>query len=149
YYAFFACYLLLIAGAGAAVHRRKLHPLYTALTFIAITCAGVLANISPSLLFHHEHGNNPDVGRRLAIESEMYGMKVAQLILPIPRHRIPALASLRGEYEANSVSSTENALAALGTAGAAGFLFLLGRLLFRRRALDGSQEVPLDGLLDG
>ena len=144
YYAFFACYLLLVAGAGGALERRRLAPLYTALLCIAVTTAGVVINFLPSLIYTHRYGHNTGVSGRQWYEAEMYGMKVAQLLLPIPGHRNDTAAKMRADYDLASVSSNENAIAALGGIASIGFLILVGRLLFRRRSVGGPQA--LDGL---
>lgn len=144
YYAFFACYLFLIAGASAALQRRRLRPLLTGVLFVAVTGAGVVANILPNLIYQHHCGKNPDVGRRVLIEAELYALRLAQIVLPVPHHRIPAFARLRAEYEGALLSSGETMMAVLGTAGTIGFLTLLIRLLYRRTTAGGPRT--LDGL---
>lgn len=138
YYAFFTCYLFVVAGAAAALERKRLYPLYAAVLLIGVTVAGLLANIGNSFFFTRANGPNEEgVARRHALEAEIYGMKIAQLLLPVPGHRIGFLARKRSAYDAHSVSSNENTFAALGAAGAAGFCVLIALLLARQsRAIE-------------
>jgi phosphoglycerol transferase len=139
YYAFFGCFFLLVAGAASACERKCWRPLVGAGLFILLVTAGVLANVAPNLAYRLGHGANPAAINRPSGHAEIYGMKVAQLLLPTPEHRVKILKKLRDTYTAQAPLCNENDIAALGFVGSAGFLFLIGRLLRRARpAADGS-----------
>jgi phosphoglycerol transferase len=148
YYAAFSCYLLLVAGACAAVARRKLHPLGSAAILAAVIAAGVAANVAPKVLYAREHGPNPAVGRREPSDVEFYALKVAQLLLPEHGHRVGALARLRERYDrAQTAPPHENDAAGLGVVGAIGFLALLGAVVLRRAKGEDTESTRLvDGL---
>jgi phosphoglycerol transferase len=132
YYAFFACGFLLIAGLAGTVRQKRWYPLASgsALTCVLIS-AGVL-NISPTLLYAAEHGKNKIAGVRAVGESEIYGLKLTQLLLPVGGHRIDALAQVNHKYNNNPIAKgNENQVSTLGIVGCVGFLFLLARSLFR------------------
>jgi phosphoglycerol transferase len=131
YYPFFTCYLLLIAGIAAAFLRRTARPLGLAAILIAVTFATVLINASPTLIYLYKHGDAHVTERSLA-GPEIYGLKIAQLLLPITGHRVGFLNSIKKNYNENTVM-TENDAAALGLVGSLGFLGLLARLFYRRR----------------
>src|SRR5205823_2616769 len=71
------------------------------------------------------------VAARNYTEAEIYGLKIAQLLLPINGHRIERWAELKARYHLNPLTN-ENQNSALGVMGSIGFLFLVGRLLYRK-----------------
>ena len=131
YYAAFACLLLLFTGALNAVRESRLSPLGLPAALAVVIVLGSAINLLPSELYWHGHGKNPAVGRRSASESEFYGLKVSQLLLPVTGHRIEALANGKDDYNATMPLVNENDDASLGMIGACGFLLLLGSLCVR------------------
>ncbi|HZN12281.1 MAG TPA: hypothetical protein VFC61_11405, partial [Blastocatellia bacterium] len=127
YYSFFACYLLLVAGLFLAVFRRRAGATLAPLLLAGAIFATLFANLSPSIFYRLRHGTT-DTAQRVPAEAETFGLKIAQLLLPVTGHRVPALAELKGQYNANPLV-TENDDATLGLIGSLGFLLLLGRLL--------------------
>jgi phosphoglycerol transferase len=147
YYAFFACFLLLVAGLAGSLSLKRFRPLAAACILVFATTVGFVANVYPSLIYIHENGVNPmmEGSHRDPAFAETYGLKIAQLLLPIGNHPIEALAELRCRYSAPPRPLiNENETASLGLVGSIGFLLLLGRLLFRRPPATGGQ--PGDGL---
>ena len=132
YYSFFSCFFLLIAGAVGYLNRRNAGALFTSWVLIGVICAGVALQMAPSWIYKMSHGDNPLVVLRSPHETEEYGLKIAQLLLPVTRHRVPSMAQLRERYDRTAPLTNENRFAALGLAGSVGFLVLLIGL-FRRR----------------
>jgi hypothetical protein len=156
YYAFFACFLLGVAGIAAASYRRRVAPLLNSLIVIVLISGTVAVNIAPNLL----HGRR-ETAARPAGDAETFGLKIAQLLLPIGGHRVSSFAKAKAEYN-NAPLVNENDAAALGIMGSAGFLFLLGWIAFRlmrsdprwlnpreRRLLDRSALLLLTATLLG
>jgi phosphoglycerol transferase len=143
YYAFFACYLLLVAGMASCITQRKIQPLAPALVLIAILFVGVYANLYPSYAFWRTHGKNPTVAVRAFQESEVYALKIAQLFLPVSGHRLGYLKDLESRYQQQT--SLLNTNDYLGVVGCCGFLLLLARLP-RRRSRSAKPSL-LDDLL--
>jgi phosphoglycerol transferase len=147
YYAFFACFLLAVAGVASAWFRRRLAPLAVAAVLAGVVAVTVGASLAPAARSRREHGPNPlaEDTRRHHGESELGGLKLAQLLLPATGHRFPPLAALKARYNAPPTPLvTENDLAALGLLGSFGFVLLLGRLLPLARG--GRRLKPLDAL---
>jgi phosphoglycerol transferase len=142
YYAYFACFFLLVAGTCSSLFRKRLQPLVDAGLLITIVIAGVLLNVAPSLWYAHLHGTNDEAVKRVWIGAELYSLKTTQLVLPIPEHRVAGLANLRTKY--NDDPSNESSFCSLGLVGSIGFLLLLGRLLYRKPG--GPPPRPQDGL---
>ncbi|MFZ0748550.1 MAG: hypothetical protein WAM70_04245, partial [Pyrinomonadaceae bacterium] len=144
YYAFFACFFILIGGITAAVAYRNLRYCLPAIIFIGVISAGLLANLTPNLIYLYRHGN-PQVAQRGLRDTETYGLKIAPMLLPIRDHRIPSLAKLTEGYSTQA-PSVASEMAPLGLFGSVGFLVLLGWLVFFKDA--GPRFAGTRGLLN-
>jgi phosphoglycerol transferase len=147
YYAFFACFLLIVAGTARCCAYRKIQYLIAALALVTVISMGIVLNVMPSIVYRYEHGRNREADQRGPWESELYGLKIVQLILPVAEHRIPSLAKLRNKYDHGSPLVNENGCASLGTVGSVGFLGLLGWFLFGERCSSQSKLFSSLGLL--
>jgi len=134
YYAFFAAVLVLAAGIWGSFQRRSLTNVTAGLVLCAAVVAGLLVNKVPTLIYQHRQGPNLLVAARQSGEAELYGMKIAQLVLPSPGHRLAPLRNLNHHYAATAPLVGENGATALGFAGLIGFLFLLGCLVAPERS---------------
>lgn len=130
YYAAFAAFLVLVAGALAAGARREARPALAAGLLAATIAAGSgsLA-LAAAAAYQRAHGPNPEVIARAPCESEAFGLRLTQLLLPATGHRIPALARLKQRYNASAPFVNENDSAALGVVASLGFLALLAGLV--------------------
>ena len=129
YYPFFACFSLSIAGTGAAILRRRWLPLINGMLMAAIITCTVALNLSPNIIHAFEEGRG-NVFIRSPAEAEIYGLKIAQLLLPLSGHRLKMFAEIKNRYNQAPLVN-ENDTATLGAIGGVGFLFLLGWLGFR------------------
>lgn len=136
YYAFFACFFFIITGAYTSFRKQSLAALLSALILTGVLLVGVAVNLSPMLTYQYQHGKHKVVSDRNIGDAEVYGLKLAQLVLPVSEHRITALRDLRAYYDSHTPlnSDTENKMAALGLVGAAGLISSLAYVLFRRTA---------------
>ncbi len=150
YYAFFAAFLLLVAGVFAALCQRSLHQLLISGVFVIVLFVALVVNLSPTLIYIYQQGNNSEVARRLPEEAEIFGMKVAQLLLPITGHRVSWLANVKDAYNLRTLSPliNENDFASLGVIGGFGFLSLIGWLIFGRPQLGNPQLFRCLGVLN-
>jgi phosphoglycerol transferase len=136
YYAFFACGFLLLAGLVGSARQKRWQPLASGGALTGILIGAGLLNISPTLLYAAEHGKNRIAGVRASGESEIYGLKLTQLLLPVGGHRIDELAEINHRYNNNPIArGNENQVATLGVIGSIGFLLLLARSLCGWRAI--------------
>jgi len=144
YYALFTCYFLALAGLAAGWSRWQMRHLYRAVALIGVIIAGLIANFLPTLEYQWRHGSNPDVARRFPGEAEMYGLKLAPLLLPVDGHRLDLLAKITRQYQhplAAPLLHNENLNGPIGIVAACGFLILVGHLLVRRRAGPGADTL--------
>jgi phosphoglycerol transferase len=117
-----AVLLRLLNGGG----RRALGDGGLVVVVILIVAA---VNLAPTAVYALEHGRNAQVARRGPADSERYGLKLAQLALPVADHRLAPLADLKARYAKTSASPTPNealgaTLGAIGTVGLAWLLFV-------------------------
>jgi hypothetical protein len=144
YYAFFACFFLLVAGIWRSVQTRKARDFVGASILIAVISFGLFLNLLPNIYYIRHHGNT-GMSQRVPAEAEAYGLKIAQLVLPINDHRVHALAGLKAKYN-NAPLTNENQASTLGLFATVGFLFLIVWLFVRRRNPD--REHAHDSLLN-
>jgi phosphoglycerol transferase len=142
YYPFFLCYLLLIAGATGSFKVQKVRPLVTAFALIGITCATIVVNLSPSVIYKYRYGDAKVVVRSPG-EAERYGLKISQLLLPVTGHRINRLDQIKRFHNANTVA-TESDTSSLGFIASMGFLALLVQLLHRKELIRNSRGLFQD-----
>lgn len=132
YDAFFACFFLLVAGIVATMYSKRIAPLLTAGILIAIVTAVLFVTLAPTLLYQYRNGVNLEVATRSAEDAEQYGLKIAQMLLPVSGHRLDRLAALKEHYNRLFPLVNENDFASLGVIGSAGFLLLIGQLFYRQ-----------------
>ncbi|MFA1720295.1 sugar translocase [Xanthomonas campestris pv. raphani] len=117
-----------------------------AIFFLAL---GTLANIAPNVINERLNGRNPEVAARTPAESELYGVKFMQLILPQPEHRSAKLSNVTAQYMASTPLVNENRTASLGLIGSLG-LAILALVMFARLAERHAEErIALLAILSG
>ena len=137
YYAFFACFFFLVAGAYAALRHGSWKRLASAGIAIAITAATFVVQLLPTLWYHVQNGPNTLAVQRSPVEADAYGFRLSQLVLPSLSHRLAPLSQYFGAYwkvffAKASFGLNESYYAALGIVGAIGFLALLVWPVFSR-----------------
>jgi len=145
YYAFFGAMLLCFAGAFAFFKGQWGEGRH-ALGLVATVFLGVVLNVLPTLINNHVNGRNTDVVARFPNETEVYGIKLVQLVMPPASHRIRFMNSRTGHYNDDFPLTNENRMSALGLIGSAGLLLLLFRLLFNQ-LLHSDDDQLMNGLV--
>jgi len=142
YYAYFAAIFLILAGVRGSFRRGGFQPMIAALVCAGILSATTIAVLIPNLSFTFQNGRevvNKAV-RRAPQEAELYGLRLAQMLLPVSYHRVSLLAGLKKIYygeELRGQAVTDTDDASLGSIASVGFLAIVGSLLF------GLREDPL------
>jgi phosphoglycerol transferase len=123
YYAAFT--LLLLGGATliALLARAGRRAVANGVLSGALVALAVFANLIPSILYRLHHGPNL-LTRRPTADSELLGLKFANLILPDPDSHLGPLSRLSRQYLHGTPLPSETGQA-LGLVGAIGFLGLL------------------------
>lgn len=122
YYALFGMIVIAVAGLSVAFKTSNLKPLLSSMLAIGVITVGVFLNLAPSILNNIKNGKNSEVAVRSIGESEVFGFKLAQLVLPRVGHRIQKLAALTDNYIISTPLNNENVTAALGFFGSVGLL---------------------------
>ena len=133
YYAFFAGVLLVLGGAWASLERRTARNLLSGVLLSTVIVAGLALQSLPIVAYHRKHGPNPEVSTREHVESEIYALRIAQLLLPVAGHRVPVLQRLKDDYDRSAPFRGESSSTSLGIVASAGFLCLLALVLLRAR----------------
>jgi phosphoglycerol transferase len=130
YYAFFTVALVLGASVVSAVASRRPARLATGLVVVAVAGGVLVLEQLPSLVYWSGHGRNDLVAQRTPQESDVYGLKVSDMLLPVPGHRIDALADVRDRYEESRLPvGGGGGLGALGAATGLALLVSVGLLV--------------------
>jgi phosphoglycerol transferase len=141
YYSSFTVVLVALAAVLRAVAGRSWRPLVAGGAVVGVLVALTVVTLAPSLAYWARHGTNSAVGHRGAFESEFYGLKFAQLVLPMEHHRIGKLAEFRQRYDSWSPRTEATRNTALGVVASVGFLWLLAVALVQL-ATPGRRVVP-------
>lgn len=144
YYAFFHCYFFCIATlmrlAATREHRGAFKKsLKTSGLLLAITLGMVALQLFPYILYQHRHPEVP-IQSRQVIETEIYPLKLTNLLLPLSHHRIPLLASFKTKYF-KKVPYVEGVEENLGLIAGIGFLIGIFTILFDRKKQPGIQAL--------
>jgi phosphoglycerol transferase len=149
YYAFFAVLLLAAAVAVDLVARRSWRRAASGGVAAGLVLVVLLLNLTPSFLYWASHGQNDEAIPRGISETEVNGLRIAELVLPRVDHRIDAFADAQRKSDRFSPVATSERGQQLGLVGAIGFVglvvFTLSRLLRRRGNADDTRASPALG----
>lgn len=115
--AYYALFTVVIAGAVgllAAVARSDWRRLVATAVVAGTVIAGMLVAQAPVLIYNLGHEANDAVAERVPWESELYGLRITSLVLPLPDHRLQGLADLSNRYYDQTQLNGEGSSAALG-----------------------------------
>ncbi len=132
YYSFFFVFFIIVSALSAWTYNKNRYTLYSSLIMIFLIIVPVGANMMPYIIYQQQHGKNKAVGQRPVKDSEIYGLKIAQLLLPVDDHRIKSWSDTKAKYNKGPLNN-ENTMATLGVVGSIGFLALLLLIFMRRK----------------
>jgi len=131
YYAFFACFLIIIASLSSFFERKKRYNVISALILVTLISGSIFLNLTPGIFNNYNIGVNPEVVQRSPMETELYGLKIIHLLLPVNGHRVAIINNLKNKYNnINYPLQNENTVATLGFFGSLGFVALLSIFMF-------------------
>jgi len=132
YFSFFFAFLLIVSALSVWSYTRNRYSVYSALLMLFLLVTPVALNMLPYITYEHTHGRNGAIAKRPAKHAEMYGLKIAQLLLPLDDHRIDAWAKVKARYNKGPLNN-ENTMSTLGVFASVGFLTLLLLIIMKRR----------------
>lgn len=127
YYAFYSCVIFFFAWLMRAFKKSSFFDMkgWSAI-FICLTTFVVLVILFlPTFFYQIEHGRNSSVAGRSTQDSEIFGLKIIDLFLPVSNHYINSFAAMRQNFDYIIGSGIERASESLGFLGSVGFMFLL------------------------
>jgi len=123
YYALFVAILGLCAALGAVIVRRRWRAFWGAVVAGAVLAVVIVLNLVPDWIHTAIAGPNPGALVRTPVESELYALKLVQLLLPSPLHAFGPFRELRALYDGHFPLPGESP--ALGLIAAVGLVALL------------------------
>jgi len=143
YYAFFSCVFIVIASISAFLYKRDKRIFLSAIILITLIASSLSVNLLPSIIYNSKYGVNEEIAHRLTSESEIFGLKIIHLLLPIENHRFPVLKNLALKYvEPNPPLQNENTFSSLGIIASLGFFSLLFSSIFSRFKTETKNTSP-------
>ncbi len=129
YFALYTVAQMAPAAILAFLATRRRRPLAGAAVAVAIILGAVVLNALPTVVYHAEHGPNTVPTTRSPPETDIWGLSLANLVMPIESSRIPALAKLAFHYNSTvpvpaSSPTSEPAWTNIGIVGTLGLLWL-------------------------
>jgi phosphoglycerol transferase len=142
YYAVFTGFLIFFGGLVASLDRRTWRNALAGLLLSGSIVATLGLQGVPSVVYQRRQGPNPQVAARQPQESEIFGLRIARLLLPVNLHRVAPLRRLKERSDhASAVQPSESTSIGLGVVASVGFLGLLTVAIRRRRRADGRAEL--------
>jgi len=126
YYALYSCVIFVFAWILYGLKKG----IFSDRQFFTVTflCSAIIIVLLflhiPSFFYWMQNGMNGNATYRSMEQSELYGLKIITLFLPVQNHYLEYLSNVRKIYDTN-VLTYESTFTSLGIIGAVGFLFLL------------------------
>lgn len=134
YYQFFTCFLLLTTAISKIIKTRRFKYLAKSIAAIVGIIICMVINLIPVILYMSENGKNSEaVIRGGFIESEIYGLKLIQLLLPVDSHNVGWLGKTIDYYNNSTLFFNENITSYIGIMGICGFFLLLGIIFAKKK----------------
>ena len=131
YNAAFGTIMLVFSGLYRASQSRNFKSFFAVLPAVAAVLIGVFLNLLPNFIHWAQYGKSQVVAIRSPAESELYGLKFIQLILPVHNHWLRPFGWFRDYYDFIAPLANENSSSSLGLAGSVG-LILLAVIILKR-----------------
>ncbi len=124
YYAFFACATYAFAGLYAWVVFRTWRGAVSAVLVVAPVVAVGIAYHYPTYVHQKKYGSTT-VTQRGPEEAEIYGLKLAHLLLPTNDHNLRLFARIRTQYSSVTRPAESESAGSLGVLGGIGLVSLM------------------------
>lgn len=127
YYGVFAFLLVGFALIIRIIAERNRGALLNGAAVLILLAVLLAIDLAPTIVYDALHGRNYLAAERLPGEGDVGGLKLAQLLQPVPGHRVRSLADLSRYYNWTATPRTVNTIEqpALGAFASIGFLWLL------------------------
>lgn len=131
YFAFYGLILLAIAFIFCASDKDKLKIYISRCECIVAFVLSLFLTRLPSIVFNIFNGKNEMSFARSAEQSEVFALKITQLLFPVEYERIPFLRNITSAYYSSPwVIRTENHMSSLGLVASVLFLIATGMFIY-------------------
>lgn len=136
YYAFFGSLFLFTSGLLGWVRGNK-RALFSSTKLIILTVIILIAQILPTILNNNQEGANVGSVVRSALQTQYYGLRISQLLLPANYHRVSMLGQITQKYnQVFYIDAYSSQDSHLGIVAAIGFILLVLLIFFVKIAKD-------------
>jgi phosphoglycerol transferase len=139
YFTFYGIIVITIGFIASLYKDASLYKVKVFFLTVSLIVFGTFIQVSPHLYNNLVNGKNDSVAKRSAMESEVYGFKLMQLIIPRQNHRVSKLAHINSSYSGSTPLVNENMTSSLGIFGVFGFIFAFFRIF---SSLSGKNNGP-------
>ncbi len=153
YYSVFLAIILFFVFIYNLWNKKSISACFMELTLCGIPFLAIAIENIPYLIswFNHLGNNSNDfvsagAGRTLA-DLQVYGLRIVQLIYPIPNHRIGLLANFRGNLD-QYLGDDETKMVTLGLLMTVGLVLSVFILLFSNKNDKVTEEIKKYGILN-
>jgi hypothetical protein len=123
YYSAFTIVLVAVAALLRFAATRQGRSLLPAGFVVGVLVAVSLVQLTPTIAYQAANGRNREVAKRFSHESEVYSLKLSQLVFPLDDYRIDAVGRIKRRYSAHFPPGDARA-ATLGIVATAGLAWL-------------------------
>lgn len=129
YYTFFTCMFLAITGISKAMKHRSWKAVFQMICMVVSNVLFMVIALIPCIIYQIQNGAN--LTERSLADSELYALKIVQLLIPYKDYGIQKLQEYNQEYYQIFIK-TESMTSYLGIMAGIGFLALIIGLMRRR-----------------
>lgn len=122
YYTAFGLIFITWAVIYVGISGKSFKKLTKNLLYPGMTIMGVAVALLPKFVYCLIHGQNQSAGVRSFIESEIFGLKIIQMLLPSLNSRVGNISEITRKYMSDNPYINENQFASLGIVASIGFI---------------------------
>jgi hypothetical protein len=131
YYPFFTCFIFMVTAVSKLLKTGKIKQGMRGVIATVMVCFFVVLSVIPGKIYTYINGSNPEAIERSGFAaSELYGLKIAQLFMPLNGHGV--YDYIIDAYNEESFFVNENVTSYLGILGMIGFVVLMLCLFVKR-----------------
>jgi hypothetical protein len=134
YYPFFTCFMFMVTAVSKVAKTGKIKQGLRGVIATIMVCFFVVLSVLPGKIYTMVNGANDAAIDRSGFEqAELYGLKIAQLFMPVNGHGI--YDEYIDIYNSTAYLVNENSTAYLGILGMIGFIVLMVCLFTKREGI--------------
>lgn len=130
YYAYFGCLVMATSGILGSVRFCNWRNFLISMVACCAVFIGFLINMLPTVINSVQNGKNNEIAIRNAGETDIYGLRLTQMLVPHSDHRLKLFRNINKKYTETFTFTSTNGTPSLGLIGSCGFLISIFFVLF-------------------